>query len=250
MSGQTAVITGASNGIGRATARHLAARGWTVASFDLAPPAEPDAGIEDVVVDVTDHAAVEAEMRAAAERHGGLQLVVNNAGITKRAPLEQLSFEDWSAVVDVNLHGAFNGTQAAGRIMLAQEGGGAIVNIVSVAAERGQPGRAPYGATKAAVVGLTRAAAVEWAGRGVRVNAVGPGYVFSGVYEAALASGQLDNDEVLGRIPMRRLADADEIASVIAFLASPAASYVTGHVLYADGGFLADFGIGVVGMGR
>jgi len=250
MSGQTAVVTGASKGIGRATARLLAEQGWTVASFDVAPPAEPDAGIEDLVVDVTDNAAVEEAMRAVAARHGGLQLAVNNAGITRRGPLEELSFEDWSAVVAVNLHGVFNGTQAAGRIMLAQEGGGAIVNIASVAADRGQPGRAPYGATKAGVVGLTRAAAVEWAARGVRVNAVGPGYVTSGVYEAALASGQLDNDEVLRRIPMRRLADASEIAAVIAFLASPAAAYITGQVLYADGGFLADFGIGVVGMGR
>ncbi|ADB48556.1 SDR family NAD(P)-dependent oxidoreductase [Conexibacter woesei] len=248
MSGQTAVITGASSGIGRATARHLAAQGWAVASFDVSPPAEPDPAIEDHVVDVADNAAVDAAMRSVAERHGGLQLAVNNAGITKRARLEDLTFEEWDAVVGVNLHGAFNGTQAAGRIMLAQDGGGSIVNIVSVAADRGQPGRAPYGATKAGIVGLTKTAAVEWATRGVRVNAVGPGYVSSGVYEAALASGQLDNDEVLGRIPMRRLAEADEIASVIAFLASPAASYVTGHVLYADGGFLADFGIGVVGI--
>lgn len=248
MSGRTAVITGASAGIGRATARHLAAQGWTVASFDVSAPAEPDAAIEDHVVDVVDNAAVDAAMRSVAERHGGLQLVVNNAGVTKRGRLEEMAFEDWRRVVDVNLHGAFNGTQAAGRIMLAQDGGGAIVNIVSVAADRGQPGRAPYGATKAGIVGLTKTAAVEWATRGVRVNAVGPGYVSSGVYEAALASGQLDNDEVLGRIPMRRLAEADEIASVIAFLASPAASYVTGHVLYADGGFLADFGIGVVGI--
>lgn len=250
MSGQAAVITGASAGIGRATARHLAERGWAVASFDVVAPAEPDERIEDHAVDVRDGVAVETAMRAVAERHGGLQLVVNNAGITRRAPLEELPFETWSQIVDVNLHGTFNGTRAAGRIMLAQEGGGAIVNITSIAAERGQPGRAPYGATKAGVVGLTKTAAVEWAARGVRVNAVGPGYVSSGVYEAALAAGQLDNDEVLGRIPMRRLAQADEIARVIEFLASPAAAYVTGHVLYADGGFLADFGIGVVGMSR
>lgn len=248
MSAGTAVITGASNGIGRATARHLAARGWNVASFDVVSPEQADAGIEDHVVDVTDNAAFEAAMRSVAERHGGLQLVVNNAGITKRGPLEELAFDDWNAVVAVNLNGVFNGTQAAGRIMLAQEGGGTIVNIASVAAERGQPGRVAYGATKAAIVGLTKTAAVEWATRGVRVNAVGPGYVSSGVYEAALASGQLDNDEVLRRIPMRRLAQAEEIAATIEFLASPAASYITGHVLYADGGFLADFGIGVVGM--
>lgn len=249
MSARAAIITGGGNGLGRATARVLAREGWTVASFDLSLPAEPDAGIADVVGDVTDGPALEAAVRAFAAEQGGLGLFVNNAGITKRAPLEQLTWEQWSAVVAVNLHGTFNGTQAAGRVMLEQ-GSGAIVNIASIAADRGQPGRAPYGATKAGVVGLTKAAAVEWAARGVRVNAVGPGYIDSGVYRTALENGALDSAEVLARIPIDRVADAEEIANVIVFLASPAASYLTGQVIYVDGGFLADFGIGVVRADR
>jgi 3-oxoacyl-[acyl-carrier protein] reductase len=241
----TAVVTGAAQGIGRAIALRLAGEGWDVVSFDLAASGAADPRVEERVVDVRDHETMTAATRAVADERGGLALVVNNAGITVRAPLERMTFEEWRSVVDVNLHGTFNGVRAAGQVML-EGGGGAIVNVASIAAERGQPGRAAYGATKSAIVALTKAAAVEWAARGVRVNAVGPGYVDTGVYRAALAEGRLDNDEVLARIPARRLAAADEIAAVVSFLASPAASYITGHVLYADGGFLADFGVGVV----
>ena len=178
------------------------------------------------------------------EELGGLDLLVNNAGITRMAPLVDLSWEDWSTVVDVNLHGVFNCLQAAGRIMI-ERGGGVIVNVASVAAERGAAGRAPYATTKHAVVGLTRSAGVEWAPLGVRVNAVGPGYVDAGVLSAAIASGALDPAQVLERIPAGRLADPDEIGAMVSFLASPAAAYVNGQVFYVDGGFLADYGVNV-----
>jgi 3-oxoacyl-[acyl-carrier protein] reductase len=180
----------------------------------------------------------------AVELLGGLDLLVNNAGVTRHRPLVELTWEDWSAVVDVNLHGAFNCLQAAGRLMI-ERGGGVIVNIASVAAERGAAGRAPYATTKAALVGLTRSAAVEWAPHGVRVNAVGPGYVDTGVLRAAIASGTLDPADVLERIPAGRLAEPAEIGAVVSFLASPRAAYVTGQVLYVDGGFLADYGVPV-----
>ena len=121
-----------------------------------------DTGIDYRELDVCDREQVSATLAAVVEEHGGLDLLVNNAGITRHRPLVDLTWEDWSAVVDVNLHGVFNCLQAAGRIMI-ERGGGVIVNMASVAAERGAAGRAPYATTKAAIVGLTRSAAVEWA---------------------------------------------------------------------------------------
>jgi 3-oxoacyl-[acyl-carrier protein] reductase len=245
MSG-VAIVTGGARGIGWAVGKHLRDEGWQVVAVDLVPGETEscDTGIAYREMDVCDREQVSATLAAVVEEHGGLDLLVNNAGITRHRPLVDLTWEDWSAVVDVNLNGVFNCLQAAGRIMI-ERGSGVIVNMASVAAERGAAGRAPYATTKAAIVGLTRSAAVEWAPYGLRVNAVGPGYVDTGVLSAAIAAGTLDPADVLQRIPAGRLADPDEIGAMVSFLASPNAAYVNGQVFYVDGGFLADYGVNV-----
>jgi 3-oxoacyl-[acyl-carrier protein] reductase len=245
MSG-VAIVTGGARGIGWAVGKHLRDEGWQVVAVDVVP-GETEAGetgIDYREMDVCDREQVSATFAAVVEEHGRLDLLVNNAGITRHRPLVDLTWEDWSAVVDVNLNGVFNCLQAAGRIMI-ERGSGVILNMASVAAERGAAGRAPYATTKAAIVGLTRSAAVEWAPFGLRVNAVGPGYVDAGVLSAAIAAGTLDPADVLQRIPAGRLADPDEIGAMVSFLASPNAAYVNGQVFYVDGGFLADYGVNV-----
>ncbi|MGH3383405.1 MAG: SDR family NAD(P)-dependent oxidoreductase [Nocardioidaceae bacterium] len=242
-----AVVTGGCNGIGRVVGERLAADGYRVLAADLVqadlPPAGPgsDPGVSWVELDVTDPAQVTEVFGRVASEYGGIDVLVNNAGIQRHRAIEDLTWEEWSAVVDVNLHGVFACLQAAGRHMLAS-GRGAVVNISSVAA-RGSAGRAPYATTKAAIVGLTATAAAEWAARGVRVNAVAPGYVDTGVFRAGVEAGTLDVDTILARIPARRLAQPTEIADAVSFLVSDRAGYITGQTLYVDGGFIVDYGI-------
>ena len=238
-----AVITGGAAGIGWEIARHLLDQGYRVIAADV-QPGNIDAstvGIGFKALDVTDREAVEPFFDEVVDEYGAIDVLINNAGIQRHRWLEDLSWEEWTAVVDVNLNGVFSCLQAAGRHML-RAGRGSIVNIASVSA-RGSAGRAPYSTTKAAVVGLTATAGAEWASRGVRVNAVAPGYVDTGVFRQGVAAGTLDAATILNRIPAGRLAQAEEIAKAVGFLVSDAASYMNGQTLYVDGGFMVDYGI-------
>lgn len=236
-----AVVTGASRGLGAAIADRLAEDGWQVGRLDVAFEDNSDQGDPmRRITDVRDPAALEAATQELIAASGPLGAFVNNAGIARRGRIEDLAQADWQDTIDVNLTGVFNGMRVARNHM---DRGGAIVSIASVAAFRGAAGRAPYTAAKAGVLGLTMAAAVEWAEAGIRVNAVSPGYAETDLVRSAVAEGVLPVDNILPRIPMRRMATPAEIGDAVAFLCSPRAGYVTGQSLAVDGGFLADYGV-------
>ena len=244
LAGQSALVTGAGQGIGAAIASALAAEGSRVAVADLNVDAAEQvaaklggSGIA-VGLDVRDRASVERAAAGASEQFGELTVLVNNAGITRVGPSESLPEEDWQEVIDVNLSGPFRCCQVIGARMLAA-GHGSIVNIASISAEFGMPSRAAYCATKSALIGLTRVLAVEWAGRGVRVNAVEPGYVRTPLIADAIEAGLLAEEEMLARTPTGRLAEPEDIARAVVFLSSAEAAYITGQTLVVDGGYLA-----------
>ena len=244
LKGKTAVVTGSGRGLGKAIALKLAQLGANIVLNDIAASDSIDATAEEfkaagynVAVtkgDVRNSEDVKAMISAAVETFGSLDILVNNAGVTKDKPMAMMSEEDWDLVLDINLKGAFFCTKLAAKQMIRQRSG-RIVNIASVAGRYGNPGQANYSASKAGLIGLTKTTAKEFASRGVTCNAVAPGFIQSKMTDAL-------PDEVrkkyLDYIPLGRFGTPDDVANVVAFLASDESGYVTGQVIDIDGGLV------------
>ena len=236
-----AVVTGASRGIGRSIALALAAQGATIVAVDM-DQASTEAVVAElqavggkalaVVGNVTVSADVERMIDAATEAFGRVDILVNNAGITRDGLLMRMKDDDWDAVLDVNLKGAFLCTRAVFKVMSKQRYG-RIINIASVVGQMGNAGQANYCASKAGLIGLTKSNAREMAKRNITVNAVAPGFIATAMTDALSDKVRA---ELTAQIPLERLGSADDIANAVVFLASETAGYITGHVLSVNGG--------------
>jgi 3-oxoacyl-[acyl-carrier protein] reductase len=240
MEGQVALVSGASRGIGAAIALTLAQQGLQVigtATTEAGAARIRDmlqgfAGCDGRALDVTDGAAVIALVDALVQERGGVQVLVNNAGITRDTLAMRMKDEDWDAVLDTNLKGVFRMSRAVMRTMMRQRYG-RIINITSVVGASGNAGQANYAAAKAGVAGMTRALARELGSRGITVNCVAPGFIET---DMTAALGEAQQQALLGQIPLGHLGKPADIAHAVAYLASPQASYVTGQELHVNGG--------------
>ena len=244
LEGRVAAVTGANTGLGRAIAEALAGAGADVALVGRSDPAETQAAIEGlgrravwVKADLGSKPDYSGIVGQVAGKLGGLHILVNNAGIIRRANAIDFTEADWDAVLDVNLKAVFFLSQAAARHMIPN-GGGKIINIASMLSFQGGIRVPSYTASKSGIAGLTRLLANEWAGQGINVNAIAPGY-FATSNTAALQADPKRNSEILGRIPAGRWGDPKDLGGAAVFLASSAANYVQGIILPVDGGWLA-----------
>src|SRR5712692_6392989 len=240
LTGRVALVTGASRGIGRAIATRLAAQGAIVvaaargdnAAATVAAIAGAGGRAEAVGADVTDAVALGRLPEAVADRHGRLDILISNAGVTRDQLLLRMKRDDWDLVIATNLTAAFTLAQAAMRPMLKQRGG-RIITVSSVVGQMGNAGQTNYAASKAGLIGFAKALAREVASRGITVNVVAPGMIDTDMTRAITEKAQVD---WTAQIPLARLGTADEVAAAVCFLASDEASYITGHVLTVNGG--------------
>ena len=244
LKGKTAVVTGASRGIGRAIAINLAKLGANLvinyrnsedAVREVVKEIE-DLGVKVLAVqsDISNYSDVENMMKKCIEEFGSLDILVNNAGITKDGLLMRMKEEDFDSVIDINLKGAFNCTKHVSAIMLKQRSG-RIINISSVSGLTGNAGQVNYSSAKAGILGMTKSVAREFASRGVTCNAVAPGYIQTDMTNAL---PEKVKDDIMSTIPLKRLGTPEDVANVVAFLASEEASYITGQVINVDGGMV------------
>jgi 3-oxoacyl-[acyl-carrier protein] reductase len=241
LQGQVALVTGGSRGIGLAIARDLASAGARVAVVardgaraEAAAGELPGEGHRGYAVDVADPEAVNALVKQVEADFGSLDVLVNNAGVTRDNVLMRIKDEDWDAVLDTNLRGAFNLMRAASRGMMKRRSG-RIINISSVVGVTGNAGQANYAASKAGLIGMTKSVAKELAGRGVLVNAVAPGYIET---DMTAELPEAARTALMSNIALGRLGKPEDIAPAVRFLAGPGASYITGQVLVVDGGMV------------
>ena len=244
LTGKTAIVTGGSRGIGRAAALTLAEAGADVAVIyagNTAAAEETVRLIEEkgrkglaIQCDVADEAAVTAMVKDVKKELGRIDILVNNAGITRDGLLMIMKEADWQAVLDTNLTGAFHCTKAVTRLMMKQRSG-SIINITSVVGETGNAGQANYAAAKAGLIGFTKSVAKELASRNIRCNAIAPGCIET---DMTAVLGEDTVDAMIKTIPMGRVAQPEEVAKAVLFLASDDASYITGQTLNVDGGML------------
>ncbi len=242
LEGQTAIVTGASRGIGKAIAIFLAKEGAEVIINYSSSLENANKVVSEInslggkayplQADISNENSVNELIKKVLEKHNKIDVLVNNAGITKDSLLMRMKTDDWQKVLDLNLSGVFYCTRAVSRQMLKQKKG-RIINITSVVGLMGNPGQANYSAAKAGVVGLTQSAAKEFASRGITVNAVAPGFISTDMTK------DLNTESILSAIPLRRYGKPEDVAGVVRFLAAdPSAAYITGQTIQVDGGMV------------